>query len=215
MTHSLHRRGERESLENDFVVLGCPATGVNKEGSAPKTRKFLSICYENGPVNLGDMKTGNVYNTTMDDVLNHVTDGTIVQCTFDNRERVVALLKQLKDDKPGISVIVSGLTDVVQQCMDEAGLGRIHSIEYSMGTWGKTEKLPDYEVLELTTMCGHAMISANLVDKLVRDIKRGRKTFEEAVLQMTRCCTCGNFNLTRAAQLLRKLLPLYVLHSVH
>ena len=142
MTHSLHRRGERESLENDFVVLGCPATGVNKEGSAPKTRKFLSICYENGPVNLGDMKTGNVYNTTMDDVLNHVTDGTIVQCTFDNRERVVALLKQLKDDKPGISVIVSGLTDVVQQCMDEAGLGRIHSLEYSMGTWGKTEKLP-------------------------------------------------------------------------
>ena len=215
MTHSLHRRGERESLENDFVVLGCPATGVNKEGSAPKTRKFLSICYENGPVNLGDMKTGNVYNTTMDDVLNHVTDGTIVQCTFDNRERVVALLKQLKDDKPGISVIVSGVTDVVQQCMDEAGLGRIHSLEYSMGAWGKTEKLPDYEVLELITMCGHAMISANLVDKLVRDIKRGRKTVEEAVLQMTRCCTCGNFNLTRAAQLLRKLLPLYVLHSVH
>jgi hypothetical protein len=215
MTHSLHRRGERESLENDFVVLGCPATGVNKEGSAPKTQKFLSICYENGPVNLGDMKTGNVYNTTMDDILNHVTDGTIVQCTFDNRERVVALLKQLKDDKPGISVIVSGLTDVVQQCMDEAGLGRVHSLEYSMGTWGKTEKLPDYEVLELTTMCGHAMISANLVDKLVRDIKRGRKTVEEAVLQMTRCCTCGNFNLTRAAQLLRKLLPLYVLHSVH
>jgi hypothetical protein len=215
MTHSLHRRGERESLENDFVVLGCPATGVNKKGSAPKTRKFLSICYENGPVNLGDMKTGNVFNTTMDDILNHVTDGTIVQCTFDNRERVVALLKQLKDDKPGISVIVSGLTDVVQQCMDEAGLGRIHSLEYSMGTWGKTEKLPDYEVLELTTMCGHAMISANLVDKLVRDIKRGRKTVEEAVLEMTRCCTCGNFNLTRAAQLLRKLLPLYVLHSVH
>jgi len=215
MTHSLHRRGERESLENDFVVLGCPATGVNKKGSAPKTRKFLSICYENGPVNLGDMKTGNVFNTTMNDILNHVTDGTIVQCTFDNRERVVALLKQLKDDKPGISVIVSGLTDVVQQCMDEAGLGRIHSLEYSMGTWGKTEKLPDYEVLELTTMCGHAMISANLVDKLVRDIKRGRKTVEEAVLQMTRCCTCGNFNLTRAAQLLRKLLPLYVLHSVH
>jgi len=215
MTHSLHRRGERESLENDFVVLGCPATGVNKKGSAPKTRKFLSICYENGPVNLGDMKTGNIYNTTMDDILNHVTDGTIVQCTFDNRERVVALLKQLKDDKPGISVIVSGLTDVVQQCMDEAGLGRVHSLEYSMGTWGKTEKLPDYEVLELTTMCGHAMISANLVDKLVRDIKRGRKTVEEAVPEMTKCCTCGNFNLTRAAQLLRKLLPLYVLHSVH
>jgi len=215
MTHSLHRRGVRESLENDFVVLGCPATGVNKKGSAPKTQKFLSICYENGPVNLGDMKTGNIHDNTMDDILDHVTDGTIVQCTFDNRDKVVALLKQLKEDKPGISIIVSGVTDVVQQCMDEAGLGRIHSLEYSMGTWGKTEKLPSYEVLEIITMCGHAMISANLVDKLVRDIKRGRKTVEEAVLEMTKCCTCGNFNLTRAAQLLRKLLPLYVLHSVH
>jgi hypothetical protein len=215
MTHSLHRRGDRESLENDFVVLGCPATGVNKKGSAPKTQKFLSICYENGPINLGDMKTGNIYNTTMDDILDHVTDGTIVQCTFDNRDKVVALLKQLKEDRPGISVIISGLTDVVQQCMDEAGLGRIHSLEYSMGTWGRTERLPDYEVLELVTMCGHAMISANLVDKVVRDIKRGRKTVEEAVLELTKCCTCGNFNLSRGAELLRKMLPLYVLHSVH
>ena len=89
MTHSLHRRGTRESLANDFVVLGCPATGVNKKGSAPKTQKFLSICYKHGPINLGDMKTGNIYNTTMDDILSRVTDGTIVECTFDNREKIV------------------------------------------------------------------------------------------------------------------------------
>ena len=123
MTHSLHRRGTRESLANDFVVLGCPATGVNKKGSAPKTQKFLSICYKHGPINLGDMKTGNIYNTTMDDILSRVTDGTIVECTFDNREKIVSLLKELKDDRPGISVIISGVTDVVQQCMTEAGTG--------------------------------------------------------------------------------------------
>ncbi len=139
MTHSLHRRGTRESLSNDFVVLGCPATGVNKKGSAPKTQKFLSICYKHGPINLGDMKTGNIYNTTMDDILKRVTDGTIVECTFDNREKIVSLLKELKDDRPGISVIISGVTDVVQQCMTEAGMGRIHSLEYSLGTWGNTE----------------------------------------------------------------------------
>jgi len=52
MTHSLHRRGDLESLKDDFVVLGCPATGVNKKGSAPKTQKFLSICYKHGPINL-------------------------------------------------------------------------------------------------------------------------------------------------------------------
>ena len=97
MTHSLHRRGDYDSLREDFVVLGCPATGVNKKGSAPKTQKFLSICYKHGPINLGDMKTGNIYNTTMDDILAKVTDGTIVQCTFDNREKIVSLLKDLKE----------------------------------------------------------------------------------------------------------------------
>jgi len=141
MTHSLHRRGDYESLKDDFVVLGCPATGVNKVGSAPKTQNFLSICYKHGPVNLGDMKTGNIYNTTMDDILASVTDGTIVQCTFDNRDKIVALLTELKERRPGISVIISGVTDVVQQCMHEAGLGSIHSLEYSLGTWGKTERV--------------------------------------------------------------------------
>ena len=97
MTHSLHRRGDYESLKDDFVVLGCPATGVNKPGSAPKTQNFLSICYKHGPINLGDMKTGNIYNTTMDDILASVTDGTIVQCTFDNRDKIVALLTELKE----------------------------------------------------------------------------------------------------------------------
>ena len=94
MTHSLHRRGDVESLKEDFVVLACPSTGINKDGSAPRTRDFLSICYKHGPINLGDMKTGNIYNTTMDDILANVTDGTVVQCTFDNRDKIVALMKK-------------------------------------------------------------------------------------------------------------------------
>jgi hypothetical protein len=212
MTHSLHRRGDRESLKEDFVVLGCPATGVNKKGSAPKTREFLRICWKHGPINLGDMKTGNTYNTTIDDILDRVTDGTIVQCTFDSREKVVSLLKELKEKKPGISVIVSGVTDIVQGMMDEVGLGRIHTVEYSMGTWGKTGRLPDFEVLKLTTMCGHAMIASDLVGKMLRDIKRGRRTLEEGSLEMAKCCTCGNFNVTRGKRLLREMLPLYMMN---
>jgi hypothetical protein len=215
MTHSLHRRGDFESLKNDFVVLGCPATGVNKKGSAPKTQKFLSICYKHGPINLGDMKTGNIYNTTMDDILSRVTDGTIVQCTFDNREKIVSLLKDLKENRPGISIIISGVSDIVQHCMEEAGLGRIHSLEYSLGTWGKTERMPDFQILETVTMCGHAMISSDLVRKMVRDVKRGRRTVEDACLELAKCCTCGNYNLTRGKQLFQKLLSTYMVHSLY
>jgi hypothetical protein len=215
MTHSLHRRGDYDDLKDDFVVLGCPATGVNKKGSAPKTQKFLSICYKVGPVNLGDMKTGNIHNTTMADILARVTDGTIVQCTFDNRDKIVALLKELNANRPGISVIISGVTDVVQQCMKEAGMGRIHSLEYSLGTWGHTEKLPDFFVLKTTTMCGHAMISAELVGKMVRDVKRGRRTAAECAKEMAECCSCGNYNLTRGERHLKEMLPLYMVHSLY
>jgi len=212
MTHSLHRRGDRESLKDDFVVLGCPATGINKKGSAPKTREYLHIAYTHGPINEGDMKTGNIYNTTIEDILDRVTDSTIVQVTYDNRGKVVALLKELKEKRPGISIIVSGVTDIVQDMMYEAGLGRIHTVEYSMGTWGQTWKLPDFGVLKITTMCGHAMIANDLVGKLIRDIKRGRKTLNEVAVEMAKCCTCGNFNLTRGKQLLREMLPLYVIN---
>jgi hypothetical protein len=215
MTHSLHRRGEWDDLREDFVVLGCPATGVNKKGSAPKTQKFLSICYKHGPINLGDMKTGNLYNTTMDDILANVTDGTIVQCTFDNRDKIVALLKELKDRRPGISIIISGVTDVVQGCMNEAGLGPIHSLEYSLGTWGNTDRLPDYPVLKLVTMCGHAMIASDLVRKMVRDIKRGRRTVEDCAREMAECCSCGNFNVTRGERILREMLAQYTISRLY
>ncbi len=215
MTHSLHRRGSYEELKNDFVVLGCPATGVNKAGSAPKTQEFLSICYKHGPINLGDMKTGNIYNTTMDDILASVTDGTIVQCTFDNRDKIVTLLKELKDRRPGISVIISGVTDVVQQCMHEAGLGPIHSLEYSLGTWGAIERLPDYPILKLLTMCGHAMIASDLVGKMIRDIKRGRRTIRDCCVEMAQCCTCGNFNVTRGENIFREVLSAYMVKSLY
>jgi len=215
MTHSLHRRGSYEELKNDFVVLGCPATGVNKAGSAPRTQEFLSICYKHGPINLGDMKTGNIYNTTMDDILASVTDGTIVQCTFDNRDKIVALLKELKDRRPGISVIISGVTDVVYQCMDEAGLGPIHSLEYSLGTWGAIERLPDYPILKLLTMCGHAMIASDLVGKMIRDIKRGRRTIRDCCVEMAQCCTCGNFNVTRGENIFREVLSAYMVKSLY
>ena len=40
-----------------------------------------------------------------------------------------------------------------------------HSVGYSLGFEGKTEKLPNAQVLMLTTMCGHGMISAILAQE--------------------------------------------------
>ena len=99
--------------------------------------------------------------------------------------------------------------------MKEAGLGHIHSLEYSLGTWGHTELLPDYEILKTTTMCGHAMIASDLVKKMVRDVKRGRRTMQDCIKEMAECCTCGNYNLTRGENLFREVMAKYMVKSLY
>ena len=77
-----------------------------------------------------------------------------------------------------------------------------HSVDYSLDIWGKREKLPSDEILEVTTMCGHAMIASNLVKSLVNDIKAGEISAEDAGKEFAKLCECGIFNPSRAAELL-------------
>jgi len=46
-------------------------------------------------------------------------------------------------------------------------------------------------------------------------VKRGRRTVEEACLEMSRCCTCGNYNLTRGMKLFKKLMAQYTVHTLY
>jgi hypothetical protein len=98
-------------------------------------------------------------------------------------------------------VVVSGIFEIVDKCLEEAGL-KHHTANFSLGIWGKTEKLPGNDILEVTTMCGHGLISPNLVTAMVKEIKAGTKTTEEAAKTLTPNCTCGIFNPVRAAELL-------------
>ncbi|MFN0168247.1 MAG: hypothetical protein ACKV22_17620, partial [Bryobacteraceae bacterium] len=77
-----------------------------------------------------------------------------------------------------------------------------HSINYSLGFEGKTEKLPNQQVLTLSTMCGHGMVSHSLAKKMIDWVKEGRRTPEEASAYMARFCSCGIFNTTRAARVI-------------
>jgi hypothetical protein len=99
--------------------------------------------------------------------------------------------------------VVSGIFETVDRCLEEAGL-KHHTANFSLGIWGKTEKLPPNEILEVATMCGHAMISANLVKAMIEEVRAGRKTPEEAARVLTPNCTCGIFNPVRAAKLMAK-----------
>jgi hypothetical protein len=48
-----------------------------------------------------------------------------------------------------------------------------------LGIFGKTEKLPDKKTLEITTQCGHALISPHLVEHIVKKMKKGKMTSAE------------------------------------
>ena len=85
-----------------------------------------------------------------------------------------------------------------------AGIPR-HSVGYSLGFEGKTEKLPEAEVLLLATMCGHGMIASSLAKKMIDWVKEGRRTPEQAVTYLTRFCSCGVFNPARATRILEQV----------
>jgi hypothetical protein len=88
-------------------------------------------------------------------------------------------------------------------CCNAAGVAR-HSAGYSLGFEGKTEHLPNSDVLALSTMCGHGMVSMSLAKKMIDWVKEGRRTPDEAAVVLTRFCSCGVFNPSRAKRLLEE-----------
>lgn len=204
MTHTLHRRGSEKSLKRDYVLLCMAAKGINEEGSEEKMREFLRINLRHNPVNIGDMRTGNMYNVPVDEILEKVTSTSIVHGVFVDQETVTDVLKDLKKADLGMSVVVSGPFGCVGELCQAAGLSP-HSVDYSGAIWGRTDKLPPDDILEVTTMCGHAMVASNLVKSLVDDVKSGKKNAEEAGKELAKICECGIFNSLRAAELLKEM----------
>ncbi|MDK2784616.1 MAG: hypothetical protein PWQ41_231 [Bacillota bacterium] len=205
MTHTLHRLGSWNDLAGDYVFLMMPSKGINVEGSGEKLRTFLKIALAHNPVSIGDARKGNAYyQGGIDNLLANVEDQAVVHAVFDNKETVVEMLKELVKADLGLSVVVSGITSEVHEACRAAGLER-HTVEHSLGRWGRTDKLPPREILEITNMCGHSMVPAQLVYKMIEEIRAGRRTAQAAAEELAKPCMCGIFNTKRAARLLAAL----------
>ncbi len=204
MTHTLHRKGTRESLNRDYIFLCMAAKGINEDGAADKMREFLRIVIKHNAVNIGDMRTGNIFCCNPEEIISKVTSTSIVHGVFTDPAVVTKVMKSLKNANLGMSVVVSGPFSSVEELCKKTGI-KPHSVDYSGGIWGKTEKLARPELLECTTMCGHAMISANLVDDIVKRIKAGVINARQGSIEMGKVCCCGIYNPVRAERILRKL----------
>ena len=205
MTHTLHRQGKEEDLREDFVLLLRTSRWVNHEGSEEKMRGIWEVIshYEEDLVNFGN------HNPTWGDGELYSMEALkkaksrIIHAVFKDREKLKACLKEIKERDFGISVVISGLCGETEKICSEIGLSP-HTVNYSLGIHGNTGRVPEGEVLEIHTMCGHAMVSANLIQHLIREIDRGKTTCREAARKLSRMCDCGIFNTYRAEKLLSR-----------
>jgi hypothetical protein len=203
MTHTLHRTGDPESLRTDFVLLVLPDKNFNAEGSAEKMKEFWDLFsrHQGDIVNYGNCSTGNSHSFSIAEL--REAKNSILNVVFKDRDGLKACLQEIKDRDFGVSIIISGLYAEVKKICTEIGLSP-HTVGLSLGFHGKIEKLPDRSVLDITTMCGHHMVSHNLVGKMVRKISNKKGPCEEEAAELSRQCVCGAFNPHRAELILAK-----------
>ena len=218
MTNTLHRYGGPASFRDDFIVFIRSSKGRNEIGSVSKLKAFLQTALRHRPVTIAQGRDGStvrpskhlnptvhwrrpVQDLTPEQIIQGITDDRTVAAIFDTEEAMEGFLREVKAADWGLSVNVSGLTGAVHVCAKRAGITR-HSVEYSLGFQGALDRLPERPVLELSTMCGHSMVSPNLTRKMLDWVREGRRTPEQAAAYLGRFCSCGVFNPARAARLL-------------
>lgn len=206
MTNTLHRQGSLENLKKDFVIFMTTAKDINREGSASKIKEFLRICLKYNPVSIGSSKHGNIF---QDDIapeqwVSEIRDGETAAAVFTDLDTLQDVVDELVQADLGISINISGLLEEVQQCCHKAGIER-HSVEHSLGFWAAKDRLPEREILEFHTMCGHGMVSFNLIRKMIEYVKLRRLSPKDAARIMAKCCVCGVFNPARAEAMLERI----------
>jgi hypothetical protein len=220
MTNTLHRFGAPETQQDDFIVFVMAAKGINETGAVPKLQAFLRLAIRHKPVNMAHAQNQGIFRSSKtltplahwirpderldpEQIIREIDFCSVVAAVFDTWEAMEAFVEDVKRADLGLSVNISALADAAQECCKQAGLTR-HSIEYSLGFHGDLNRLPDRHTLELSTMCGHGMVSHNFAKKMIDLVRENRRTPEQAATYMAKFCACGIFNLTRAQRILER-----------
>jgi hypothetical protein len=228
MTNTLHRYSEHYALvrpvnprpvENDYIVFAMATRGVNDDDLVEKYRAFLRLALKHHPVNIGDATKGGALRPQPqlnpaahwrrddqpkpEEVIAGIEGHTTVAAVFHNYQDMKAFVDDVQSANLGVSVNISAPMDEAERCCRETGITR-HSVEYSLGFSGRVDRLPDATVLELSTMCGHGMVSANFAKKMVDWVKENRRSSAQAARSLARFCICGVFNIARAECILNE-----------
>ncbi|HWJ03814.1 MAG TPA: hypothetical protein VNU93_09045 [Verrucomicrobiae bacterium] len=201
MTHSLHRSGPIESQKKDFNWFMYQTKGVNDKNIKDKALEFIASAEAVGSENWGDVKTGPLTRFSAEEIKAHISDKSRIRGVFTKREQVIEFLRQIKHKDLGMSVVITGVLSEVLPACEEAGVTP-HSINYSLGVWGKKDNLPDDTTLSITTMCGHHMIPPKFVRHIMSQVEKERLTPEQGAIKLANFCYCGIFNQVRCADII-------------
>lgn len=138
---------------------------------------------------------------------------SVLTAIYTDLQKVTDLLQDLQGDwlennrrnKLPISIVLSGLFGDVRQCCGQTGLHE-HTFLHSLGFFGRAERLPGAGELELLTMCGHGLISVNLIRDLLQKIRKRELTARQAAEEIAKPCICGIVNPDRAERIFTSLL---------
>lgn len=207
MSHSLHRRGDPEELKNDYVVLITARKGVNDDNAMEKIREIVDMVWEIGPSNAGSNQTGSMLSgVTPAEVKTKMETIPRVRAYFYGKEKVWQIVDHVREQDYGYSVVLQGPREIIEQDARERGITP-HSVNLSLDIWGRRDLLPEEDVLEFVTMCGHGLISAELVKSVFTEVKSGRMSPERAVKKLAAPCVCGFFSPERALKILQRMAP--------
>ena len=200
MTHTLNRLGlSDKSPEEEFVFL-CMVNQHEKYLKADAMKKIAETVFQYNPDNFIGAPNG----FTKDDVINLAPATGIVTAVFNNKDDLLELVKDIASQDLGVSVVISGLfTDINSVCCS-SGL-KEHTFHISLGFFGNTENLPDSKTLEITTQCGHGLISPNLVKHIAKKISKGKMTTDEGAQMLIKPCVCGIGNQKRITKILKQM----------
>jgi len=200
MTHTLNRTGLSVKRSGEEIIILCMVHYKYKERSVEAMRELVRTILKYDPENFIGLPLG----LSKEDVIALVPRGGVATAVFTDKEILGKLVQEIKAKNLGISVVLSGLFADIREICENAGLEE-NTTNYSAGIFGKTSLLPDYLTLDITTQCGHGLVSAHYAKDIVRRIKKGNLTAKEGAELLSKPCVCGIVNRKRTEEILLKM----------
>jgi hypothetical protein len=200
MTHTLNRTGLSEAKPGEEIIVLCMVHRPDKIQKMQQMQEIATTILRYEPDNI----IGRPLGLGADEIVSLAPIAGIITAVFSDKETALKVVQDIKSQKPGVSVVLSGLFTDVHDVCSCAGL-KEHTYHISLGILGKTDRLPAERTMEIVTQCGHSLISPHLVSAVVKNIRKGKMTCEEGAHLLVKPCACGIGNPKRIQKILEEL----------